>query len=48
MKELLRVLRGGSWDIVPYYLRASFRSWGDPDYRDVGYGFRLVVRIKGE
>jgi formylglycine-generating enzyme required for sulfatase activity len=39
---LLRVLRGGSWDLVPSYVRFSGRSSGDPLYRYYYVGFRCV------
>ena len=28
-----RVLRGGSWDDSPRFLRSARRNWGEPDYR---------------
>ena len=37
-----RVLRGGSWDIIPAYLRSAFRYWYTPDFRDYDSGFRLA------
>ena len=37
-----RVLRGGGWINVAYYVRASYRSWNDPVNRDVDIGFRCV------
>jgi formylglycine-generating enzyme required for sulfatase activity len=41
-----RVLRGGSWDIQPGHLRASYRHWITADYRDNYIGFRLVQDIE--
>lgn len=38
----LRVLRGGSWVIVPWGLRASGRDWGAPDDRLDIIGFRCA------
>ena len=36
-----RVLRGGSWDVYPNYVRCSLRSYGTPTSRS-GLGFRFV------
>ena len=38
----LRVLRGGSWDVVPLYTRSADRSWDSPDDRNSRIGFRLA------
>jgi len=40
----LRVRRGGSWEYGAKYLRSANRhhSYGDPSYRFIGCGFRLV------
>jgi formylglycine-generating enzyme required for sulfatase activity len=41
----LRVLRGGSWNYPPGWLRAASRYWSVPDYRrDLG-GFRLARNL---
>ena len=37
----LRVLRGGSWTLDPDYCRAAKRSYGRPNIRDGGIGFRV-------
>jgi formylglycine-generating enzyme required for sulfatase activity len=37
-----RVLRGGSWDDIPVFLRASLRDGGSAVNRDSDLGFRLV------
>jgi formylglycine-generating enzyme required for sulfatase activity len=37
-----RVLRGGSWYSRPPFLRPACRTWGGPDDRDSGFGFRLA------
>jgi formylglycine-generating enzyme required for sulfatase activity len=36
----LRVLRGGSWGVVPGGARVSVRAWVNPGVRLVYYGFR--------
>ena len=37
-----RVLRGGSWDVRPKFLRVSYRSWVEPVSRYTGHGFRCA------
>lgn len=37
-----RVVRGGSWDLIPKLLRCALRLWLRPDYRYNDLGFRLV------
>jgi formylglycine-generating enzyme required for sulfatase activity len=37
-----RVLRGGSWDGTPNYLRAASRNGRNPAFTDFSYGFRCV------
>jgi len=39
----LRVLRGGSWNIYPWYCRSADRSGGYPVDRGGGIGFRVAV-----
>ena len=39
---LNRVLRGGSWGDSPWFVRASSRSRGDPEYPSSQIGFRCV------
>ena len=39
----VRVTRGGSWFYAPAGVRAAFRGVYDPDKRDSGIGFRLVL-----
>jgi iron(II)-dependent oxidoreductase len=41
--EVLRVLRGGSFDLSQFDARCAFRYWGDPGVRGDGLGFRVVV-----
>jgi formylglycine-generating enzyme required for sulfatase activity len=38
----MRVLRGGSWNGTPRYVRVSFRNWLEPEDRSSGVGFRCV------
>ncbi|HNT53276.1 MAG TPA: bifunctional serine/threonine-protein kinase/formylglycine-generating enzyme family protein [Anaerolineaceae bacterium] len=35
-----RVLRGGSWDDISWFVRAAVRLWGTPDRRFSSLGFR--------
>jgi formylglycine-generating enzyme required for sulfatase activity len=37
-----RVLRGGSWDNIPYFLRSAFRLRNSASFRYSSFGFRLV------
>jgi formylglycine-generating enzyme required for sulfatase activity len=37
-----RVLRGGSWNVSPWSLRAAVRMGSKPNVRDGAYGFRLA------
>lgn len=37
-----RVLRGGSWDLAPVYVRSALRTWDSPSDRDVFFGFRCA------
>ena len=37
-----RVLRGGSWNLNPGYLRAAGRGWDSPDDRGNTIGFRVA------
>lgn len=41
--KLLRVLRGGAWDILPNGCRSAFRDCDDPGNAEASYGFRVVV-----
>ena len=40
-----RVLRGGSWDHVPKFVRAAYRGKSGTGYRDFDYGFRIARTI---
>ena len=38
----LRVARGGSWDVIPGFVRSAGRAGGVPHNRDFNNGFRIV------
>lgn len=38
-----RVLRGGSWSDEPFFQRTTYRSRGNPDIRNISFGFRLAA-----
>jgi formylglycine-generating enzyme required for sulfatase activity len=38
----VRVIRGGSWSVIPRGARSAFRNGGTPDARDFNLGFRLA------
>jgi formylglycine-generating enzyme required for sulfatase activity len=38
-----RVLRGGSWSLVPRSVRCAYRYDGTPDNRFFNLGFRVVL-----
>ncbi len=40
-----RVLRGGSWFSLPWFLRSAFRYWYSPGGRGSGLGFRVARTI---
>ena len=42
--DVLRVLRGGSWDDFAGFAPCAYRSWDVPDFRDYDVGFRVVWR----
>lgn len=46
MSAKLRVLRGGSWDSSPDFLRAANRNWDWPNLREAIYGFRIAVSVR--
>ena len=37
-----RVVRGGSWDFFPEFLRTAYRYWDHPTWRDYRSGFRVA------
>ena len=41
--SLDRVFRGGSWDSTAEACRSALRFWSEPDDRDAGLGFRVVL-----
>jgi uncharacterized protein (TIGR02996 family) len=43
--DIYRMLRGGSWDIIPQYCRATYRSGDAPANRYHGFGFRVCFRL---
>lgn len=38
-----RVMRGGSWGVVPARCRSAYRVWNEPTYRDYTLGFRVAL-----
>lgn len=42
----LRIVRGGSWNDYPSYLRCAFRNRNAPDFRYHDVGFRIVCSPK--
>lgn len=38
-----KVLRGGSWNVIPQFARVSHRARGEPAYRYVDFGFRCAA-----
>jgi formylglycine-generating enzyme required for sulfatase activity len=40
-----RVLRGGSWGLIPQFLRSAYRGWNYPTGRSGGRGFRLARTV---
>ena len=43
MKDEERAFRGGSWDYAAGFCRASSRNWFVPGFRNVSFGFRVVL-----
>lgn len=43
-----RVCRGGSWNLAPLYLGATFRFSQDPGFRTYQLGFRLAAPVQDE
>ena len=41
----LRVARGGSWDVIPGFIRSASRAGGPIDNRDFNNGFRVVREL---
>ena len=40
MKRSPRLLRGGSFDYLPAFVRSANRYWYAPSYRSASFGFR--------
>ena len=40
-----RVIRGGSWNFRPYFLRATYRDYFPSDAKLYDCGFRLVLSV---
>jgi len=43
-----RLIRGGSWNLVPGVLRSSNRAWFVPEYRSISLGFRCVQGVANQ
>lgn len=43
-----RLVRGGSWNLVPGILRSSNRAWFVPEYRSISLGFRCVEGVANQ
>jgi formylglycine-generating enzyme required for sulfatase activity len=41
-----RVLRGGAWNLLPRYIRVSFRAYVSPDNRGNNIGFRCAGELQ--
>ena len=41
--NVLRMVRGGSFDQDPYYARCAARFWNNPDFKRDSQGFRVIV-----
>jgi formylglycine-generating enzyme required for sulfatase activity len=41
-EDASRILRGGSWILVPWRCRSAYRFRGSADVRDYDFGFRIV------
>jgi len=44
----LRVLRGGSWNLVAFLVRVARRDFVGPGFRFLSRGFRFVLRTLHE
>ncbi len=42
-REEPRVLRGGAYFFTDGLVRCAYRDWGDPDYRLIYIGFRVLL-----
>ena len=41
----LRVMRGGAWNVVPWFLRSAYRDWHAAGHRSYVIGFRVARTI---
>ncbi|NET42371.1 MAG: formylglycine-generating enzyme family protein [Okeania sp. SIO2B3] len=43
----VRVLRGGSWNYKSWWCRSFIRNWGNADYGNINWGFRIIALCAG-
>ena len=41
-----RILRGGSWNLIPWVLRSANRDWNRSGFRYFDFGFRVARTLK--
>ncbi len=47
-RDILRVLRGGSFSYPSRLIRVTYRDWNFPANRDYDLGFRLVINVSSQ